>query len=86
MGASTPQPLLSRVSRDLGVDLSILHRSVGRIKDTPYGQLVAVQGRPTPAPACLRCCGPKASCARSCTNEFGNIDWPLIGEATIDTR
>src|SRR5690554_1164563 len=35
-GASTLQPLLSRVSRDLGVDLSILHGSEGRIKDRPY--------------------------------------------------
>lgn len=44
-GANTLQPLLSQVSRDLNVDLSILQGSVGRIKDTPYGQLVvAVQG------------------------------------------
>ncbi len=44
-GTATLQPLLSRVSRELGVDLSILQGSVGRIKDTPYGQLVvAVQG------------------------------------------
>ncbi|NGR09246.1 methionine ABC transporter ATP-binding protein [bacterium SGD-2] len=51
-GALTLQPLLSRVSRDLGVDLSILQGSVGRIKDTPYGQLVvAVQGQ---ADACAR--------------------------------
>lgn len=51
-GDSTLQPLLSRVSRDLGVDLSILQGSVGRIKDTPYGQLVvAVEG---PAASCLR--------------------------------
>lgn len=39
-GESTLQPLLSRFSRDLNVDLSILQGSVGRIKDTPYGQLV----------------------------------------------
>ena len=46
-GSETLQPLLSRVSRDLNVDLSILQGSVGRIKDTPYGQLVvAVQGEP----------------------------------------
>lgn len=51
-GQSILQPLLSRVSRDLGVDLSILQGSVGRIKDTPYGQLVvAVQGD---ARACAR--------------------------------
>jgi len=39
-GDSTATPLLSRLSRDLGLDLSILQGSVGRIKDTPYGQLV----------------------------------------------
>jgi len=51
-GDTTLQPLLSRVSRELGVDLSILQGSVGRIKDTPYGQLVvAVQGAPE---ACMR--------------------------------
>jgi D-methionine transport system ATP-binding protein len=44
-GASTVQPTLSRVSRDLNLDLSILQGSVSRIKDTPYGQLVvSVQG------------------------------------------
>lgn len=44
-GEATLQPLLSRVSRDLNVDLSILQGAIGRIKDTPYGQLVvAVQG------------------------------------------
>src|SRR5690554_2227289 len=51
-GASTLQPLLSRVSRDLGVDLSILQGSVGRIKDTPYGQLVVAVQRQ--ADACAR--------------------------------
>ncbi len=44
-GDSTVQPMLSRISRELNLDLSILQGSVGRIKDTPYGQLViAVQG------------------------------------------
>jgi D-methionine transport system ATP-binding protein len=44
-GDATAQPLLSRLSRELELDLSILQGSVGRIKDTPYGQLiVAVQG------------------------------------------
>lgn len=44
-GDATAQPLLSRISRDLRLDLSILQGSVGRIKDTPYGQLVvAAQG------------------------------------------
>ncbi len=44
-GDATVQPMLSRVSRDLNLDLSILQGAVGRIKDTPYGQLVvAVEG------------------------------------------
>ncbi len=51
-GAATLQPLLTQVARQLNVDFSILQGSVGRIKDTPYGQLVvAVQGEPQ---ACLR--------------------------------
>jgi len=46
-GQTTLEPLLSRVSRELGLDLSILQGSVGRIRQTPYGQLVlAVQGAP----------------------------------------
>jgi D-methionine transport system ATP-binding protein len=44
-GEATARPLLSRLSRDLRLDLSILQGSVGRIKETPYGQLiVAVEG------------------------------------------
>lgn len=44
-GNATFDPLLSRVSRELNLDLSILQGSVGRIKQTPYGQLIlAVQG------------------------------------------
>jgi len=44
-GADTTQPLLTRASRELGLDLSILHGMVGRIKTVPYGQLVvAAQG------------------------------------------
>ncbi|MBV2182321.1 MAG: methionine ABC transporter ATP-binding protein [Castellaniella sp.] len=39
-GEDTSRPLLSRLSRDLNLDLSILQGSVGRIKDTPYGQLI----------------------------------------------
>ncbi|MFV0284216.1 MAG: methionine ABC transporter ATP-binding protein [Castellaniella sp.] len=39
-GERTASPLLSHLSRDLGLDLSILQGSVGRIKETPYGQLV----------------------------------------------
>ena len=44
-GDATLEPVLSQISRDLNLDLSILQGSVGRIKQTPYGQLVlAVQG------------------------------------------
>lgn len=44
-GDATAHPMLSRVSRTMNVDLSILQGAVGRIKDTPYGQLVvAVEG------------------------------------------
>lgn len=44
-GEATVQPMLSRASRELNLDLSILQGSVSRIKDTPYGQLVlSVQG------------------------------------------
>lgn len=44
-GNSTVQPILSRISRNLNVNLSILQGAVGRIKETPYGQLVlAVDG------------------------------------------
>jgi D-methionine transport system ATP-binding protein len=44
-GAHTAQPLLSRISRELNLDLSILQGAVGRIKNIPYGQLVvAVEG------------------------------------------
>ncbi|MBB5213849.1 methionine ABC transporter ATP-binding protein [Parapusillimonas granuli] len=39
-GDATVQPMLSRASRELNLDLSILQGSVSRIKDTPYGQLV----------------------------------------------
>ncbi len=39
-GQNAAQPLLSQVSRDLNVNLSILQGAVGKIKDTPYGQLV----------------------------------------------
>jgi D-methionine transport system ATP-binding protein len=44
-GDATVQPMLSRASRELGLDLSILQGAVSRIKNTPYGQLViSVQG------------------------------------------
>jgi len=44
-GATTTQPLLSRVTRELDLDVSILQGAVSRIKGEPYGQLVvAVEG------------------------------------------
>ncbi|HEY9279921.1 MAG TPA: ATP-binding cassette domain-containing protein [Eoetvoesiella sp.] len=44
-GDAAGQPTLSRVSRELNVNLSILQGAVSRIKNTPYGQLVlAVHG------------------------------------------
>lgn len=39
-GEATSVPLLSQISRQFDVSLSILQGSVSRIKDTPYGQLV----------------------------------------------
>jgi D-methionine transport system ATP-binding protein len=38
-GVAAGQPLLTRLSRDSGLDFSILQGSVGRLKDMPYGQL-----------------------------------------------
>jgi len=38
-GAAAGLPLLTRLSRDSGLDFSILQGSVGRLKDMPYGQL-----------------------------------------------
>lgn len=46
-GAASLQPILSRITRELDLDVSILQGAVSRIKDEPYGQLVlAVQGPP----------------------------------------
>jgi D-methionine transport system ATP-binding protein len=38
-GEATYKPLLGRVARESGIDLSILSGRIDRIKDTPYGQL-----------------------------------------------
>jgi D-methionine transport system ATP-binding protein len=38
-GAAAGLPLLTRLSRESGLDFSILQGSVGRLKDMPYGQL-----------------------------------------------
>src|SRR5690606_39021309 len=37
-GEATYKPLLGRVARESGIDLSILSGRIDRIKDTPYGQ------------------------------------------------
>ncbi len=48
-GAHTTQPVLTQLSRELGVDISILHGAVGRLKHIPYGQIVIeVQGQHVP--------------------------------------
>lgn len=39
-GEATSAPVLSQISREFNVDLSILQGAISRIKDTPYGQLV----------------------------------------------
>lgn len=39
-GEATSAPVLSQISRQYDIDLSILQGAVSRIKDTPYGQLV----------------------------------------------
>ena len=39
-GEATSVPILSQISRQFDISLSILQGSVSRIKDTPYGQLV----------------------------------------------
>jgi D-methionine transport system ATP-binding protein len=38
-GETVQSPLLTRISRELGMDFSIVEASVGKLKDTPYGQL-----------------------------------------------
>lgn len=49
-GEATYKPLLGRVARESGIDLSILSGRIDRIKDTPYGQLtLALNGGDTNA-------------------------------------
>lgn len=40
VGEKTYAPLLSQTSRETGLEFNILQGSIGRIKDTPYGQLL----------------------------------------------
>jgi D-methionine transport system ATP-binding protein len=46
-GAAAELPLLSRLSRESGLDFSILQASVGRLKGVPYGQLTIATQRLT---------------------------------------
>jgi D-methionine transport system ATP-binding protein len=39
-GAGIAQPVLSRATRSLNIDFSVLQGTVGHIRNTPYGQLV----------------------------------------------
>lgn len=50
-GVAAAEPLLSHISRELELNLSILQGSVGKIKDTPFGQLVIVVNYPAHTPA-----------------------------------
>lgn len=48
LGDSTYSPILGQVARDTGIDYSILSGRIGRIKDTPCGQLMlALTGEKT---------------------------------------
>lgn len=40
IGAATHQPVLSRIAIQTGAEMAILQGTIGRIKDTPYGQMV----------------------------------------------
>lgn len=54
-GQASTQPLLSRITRDLDLDVSILQGAVSRIKQEPYGQLVvAVQSKDADQQQALR--------------------------------
>ncbi|NOL50064.1 methionine ABC transporter ATP-binding protein [Pelistega europaea] len=45
-GEAAAEPLLSHISRELSLDLSILQGAVGKIKDIPFGQLVIAVNYP----------------------------------------
>jgi D-methionine transport system ATP-binding protein len=40
VGTSTHEPIITRIAAQAGVDIAILQGVIGRIKDTPYGQLL----------------------------------------------
>lgn len=47
-GETTAQPLISRLSKELDVQVSILQGTVGQLKDIAYGQLVvSIDGEPS---------------------------------------
>ena len=45
-GATVATPLLSELTRELGIDFAILQGSVGRIKDVPYAELTVAIAPP----------------------------------------
>jgi D-methionine transport system ATP-binding protein len=40
LGASTYEPILSRVTKKHGVDFNLLHGTISRMKEVPYGRLI----------------------------------------------
>ncbi|MES2036585.1 MAG: ATP-binding cassette domain-containing protein [Pseudomonadota bacterium] len=40
VGSSTHEPIITRIATQTGIDIAILQGVIGRIKDTPYGQLL----------------------------------------------
>ena len=40
VGSSTHEPIITRIAAQTGIDIAILQGVIGRIKDTPYGQLL----------------------------------------------
>jgi D-methionine transport system ATP-binding protein len=48
-GVVVATPLLSELTRELGMDFAILQGSVGRIKDVPYAELVVAVASSEPA-------------------------------------
>lgn len=53
-GDASLQPILSRITRELNLDVSILQGAVSRIKDEPYGQLVIAVPTETESLAALQ--------------------------------
>ena len=92
------QPLLTRLSRELDLNFSILQASVGRLKDTPYGQLTLELERHDGAPFAAAARGIDGArhtlrggavimdalhSAWAAVLDFEY--WPEIGSGTLDT-